>query len=266
MDIQRLKKRKKELGLTNQQLAEKANVSLGAVNKIMSGATECPRFDTLYALAEAMDMNFVLTQEILQPDYVREPAVEYCKKKEGEYTVEDYLNLPADVRVELMDGSFYTMAAPGINHQIILKNICLQLELYIREKKGNCMVLPAPVDVQLFNDDKNMVQPDIVILCDLNKTDGKRIYGAPDFIVEIVSPGSKIKDYRLKYDKYIQAGVREYWIVDIEKQRVIVYQYTFEKELDVDIAIYSFQDRVPVGIYAGKAEVDFAAISQQLLY
>ena len=266
MDIERLKKRKKELGLTNRQLAEKANISLGAVNKIFSGATECPRFDTIIALADAMDMNFYMAQELMTPDYVMEAASDYSGKKEGAYTIEDYLKLPSDVRVELIDGSFYTMEAPSINHQLILKNICLQLDQFIAGKKGPCIVLPAPVDVQLFRDDKNMVQPDVVILCDRAKTDGKRIYGAPDLVVEVVSMGSRTKDYRVKLNKYTDAGVREYWIVDMAKERIIVYQFAWEgRELDENISVHTFRDKVPVGIYNGEAEVDFSVISKQLL-
>lgn len=264
MDMERLKKRKKELGLTNQQLAEKANISLGAVNKIMSGATDCPRLDTIIALANAMDMNFYMAQELMKPDFVMEAAPDYLRKPEGEYTVEDYLRLPSDVRVELIDGSFYTMEAPSINHQLIMMDICLQLRTYVAKKKGSCIVLPAPVDVQLFHDDKNMVQPDVVVLCDRDKTDGKRIYGAPDLVVEVVSPGSRTKDYKVKGNKYIDACVREYWLVDPEKQKIIVYLYMPEKD-DIDINLYSFHDKVPVGIYDGEAEVDFAVIAEQLL-
>lgn len=263
MYIERLKKRKKELGLTNKQLAEKSNVSLGTVNKIFSGATENPRFDTLCDLAEAMDMSLFMAQEIMEPDFkVAEAMPGYCPKKEGEYTVEDYLKLPGDVRVELIDGSFYTMEAPTINHQIIISDINLQLTAYVREKKGNCFVLQSPVDVKLFHDNKNMLQPDLLVLCDREKTDGKRIYGAPDMVVEVVSNGSRKKDYKIKFRKYSDAGVREYWLVDMGKRCVIKYMFHPE---DYDVALYSFQDKVPVGIYDGEAEVDFSVISQQML-
>ena len=265
MNIERLKKRKKELGLTNQQLAEKANISLEAVNQIFSDAVECPKLDTIYALAEAMDMNYFTAQELMKPDFVMEAAPNYCRKEEGEYTVEDYLALPSDIRVELIDGSFYTMEAPSINHQLIMKDICYQLDKYVTEKKGPCIVLPAPVDVQLFNDNKNMVQPDVVVLCDMEKTDGKRIYGAPDFVVEVVSPGSTQKDFKVKFNRYSDAGVREYWLVDMAKERIVVYQFSQEKDKSDGIGLYTFRDKVPVGIYNGEAVVDFAVIAEQLL-
>lgn len=98
----------------------------------------------------------------------------------------------------------------------------------------------------LSDDDKNYVEPDILIVCDRSKLDEKGCHGAPDWIIEIVSPGNKSMDYFKKLFQYQAAKVREYWIVDPTKELVMVYK--FEKE---EMEQYSFGDDVPVGIYEG---------------
>jgi len=126
------------------------------------------------------------------------------------------------------------------------------------------MPFVSPIDVQLDCDQKTMVQPDVLILCDLGKIKRKCIYGAPDFIIEILSPGTKKKDTMLKLWKYANAGVREYWYVDLERKRVFVHE--LEKD-DVDlIQIYTFEDEVPVGIFDGKCTVKFADIYESVAF
>ena len=107
-------------------------------------------------------------------------------------------------------------------------------------------MFPAPFAVFLNKDDKNYVEPDISVICDLSKLDDKGCHGTPDWIIEIVSPSSKVIDYMTKLFKYRTAGVREYWIVDIGKQMVTVYG--FEKNV---VEQYSFGEDVPAGIYEG---------------
>ena len=106
--------------------------------------------------------------------------------------------------------------------------------------------MAAPFAVFLNNDDINYVEPDISVICDRSKLDEKGCHGAPDWIIEIVSQSSKSRDYMTKLFKYRTAGVREYWIVDPEKQMVSVYG--FEKDM---VEQYSFSEDVPVGIYEG---------------
>jgi len=131
---------------------------------------------------------------------------------------------------------------------------------YIDRKHGSCFVLAAPVDVQLDCDDRTVVQPDVLILCDPTKFRKGRIFGAPDMVVEVLSKSTSSRDRRLKLVKYRNAGVREYWIVDPDKKRVFVYE--FEKS---DFPrIYGFEDRVPLGIYQGECEVDFSQIYERI--
>ena len=108
-----------------------------------------------------------------------------------------------------------------------------------------------------MKDDKTMVQPDVFVVCDRNKLTGYTVEGAPDLIVEILSPSTKRKDMTIKLNKYLEAGVREYWLVDPEKKKVIVY-LSGDGDLvdDLDVMIYGFDDPVPVMIFDGECVID----------
>ena len=180
------------------------------------------------------------------------------EKKPGEYTVDDYYSWPEGERIELIDGVIYDMAAPTDVHQLITLEMGSVFREYIRQKNGKCIPVVSPIDVQLDEDDKTMVQPDIIIVCDRSKFKNGRIFGAPDLVVEVLSPSTRKNDLFLKLGKYANAGVREYWIINPVKKRVIVYNLMNEEE---DAAtIYTFAGKVPVKIFDGNCEVDFAEI------
>lgn len=163
------------------------------------------------------------------------------------YTEEDYYNLPENVRAELIDGQIYYMAAPSRIHQEILNSINNAIYNYIRSKKGNCKVYPAPFAVKLFkSDDKTIVEPDISVICNPDKLTDRGCTGAPDWIIEIISPSTASHDHIRKLNLYMEAGVKEYWIVDpIEKS---IYVYFLEKD-SFKTRPYTFQDRVNVSIF-----------------
>ncbi len=195
------------------------------------------------------------------PSIVSEALAEYrVQKRQGEYTVEDYLALPDDQRVELIDGMFFVMYAPTYIHQDIGSRICQSFRDYIDGKHGSCYAFVSPIDVQLDCDDRTMVQPDVVIICDPSKLKKGRIFGAPDLIVEILSKSTSKKDRGLKLAKYKRAGVREYWIVDPDWRQIRVYE--FEKS-DTPRE-YEFEETVPVGIYDGDCKVDFSQIYERV--
>ncbi|MZK24598.1 Uma2 family endonuclease [Dorea longicatena] len=177
-------------------------------------------------------------------------------KKQGEYTLKEYEAIPDEYRVELIDGVIYDLNMPTTIHQQLAFEISIKLREYIRQNKGLCMVLPSPVSVQLDEDDRTMIQPDVVICCDREKILQSHVYGAPDMVIEILSPSTRKKDMGLKLKKYITARVREYWMVDPDKKKVVVYDLE-HNELP---AIYGFEDQVPVNIFAGKCQIDFSEI------
>lgn len=171
------------------------------------------------------------------------------------YTIKDIYALPEGQRAELINGQLYNMAPPSRKHQRISGELFTLINNYIREHKGSCEVDIAPFAVFLMKDDHNYVEPDISVICRPENLTEKGCFGAPDWIIEVVSPSSRRMDYFIKLFKYRTAGVREYWIVDPEKDRITVY--SFESE---DSAEYSFSDSVKAGIFQD-LEIDFSSIS-----
>ena len=176
------------------------------------------------------------------------------QKTYDEYTIEDIYNLPDGQRAELIDGQIYYMAPPSRRHQRIILSLSRQIADYIDAKNGTCEVDIAPFAVFLNEDDKTYVEPDISVICDSDKLTDQGCNGAPDWIIEIVSPGSRRMDYFTKLFKYRTAGVREYWLVDPIKNFVIVYN--FDRS---DSEQYTFADTIKAGIY-DDLYIDFSTI------
>ena len=162
------------------------------------------------------------------------------------YTEDDYYNLPENVRAELIEGQIYYQAAPSRIHQKILNFLNTEINIYIRSKKGSCEVYPAPFAVKLFKDRKTIVEPDISVICDKDKLTDRGCTGAPDWIIEIISPGNSGDDYIRTLNLYANAGVREYWIVDPIKKRILVYHLE-ESKFEMDT--YTFHDKIKANIY-----------------
>ena len=253
MTIDEMRQKKKEKGYTYVQIADLSGVPLGTVQKVFSGETEKPRYDTLLALEQLFTDTPVLRESALYKHNGRD-------ERNGRYTLDDYYALPDEQRVELIDGYFYDMSSPTFGHQSIGGEIHRQIANYIMEHGGDCRPFIAPVDVQLDCDNKTMVQPDVGIVCDPSKIKRFGIYGAPDFLVEVISPSTKKKDYALKLSKYMEAGVREYWILDFRQEKILVYFF----ESDIYPVIYGFDQPVPVNIYDGNLKIDFSNIARWL--
>lgn len=191
---------------------------------------------------------------------IKEAAPSYGNwKKQGEYTIDDYYALPEDVRVELIDGVFYFTAAPSIVHQDIAFTVHTVLHNYIREKKKPCKVYEAALDVQISCDNRTMVQPDVLVVCDRDKLRKYGIYGAPDFVLEVLSKSTRKKDMTVKLNKYFEAGVKEYWIIDPDKELLITYH--FEKEQKTP-HVYPLEGGVPVAITGDELQIDLGMIAE----
>ena len=177
------------------------------------------------------------------------PARKPTVKKTQRYTYADYCTWGDDERWELIDGIAYAMApAPSQSHQRISRDVLLQIGQFLRGKQ--CEVFGAPFDVRLNADtkDNTVVQPDLLVVCDQSKLDGKACVGAPDMIVEILSPSTELRDKLVKFKLYLQAGVREYWIVDPNKKMVTVH---ILKNGEYMTNVYGEDDHVPVHVLEG---------------
>ena len=189
------------------------------------------------------------------PELHESGAAARLPEDEGLYTYADYYSWDDDKRWELIDGVAYAMAAPTAAHQRISRELISQFHGFLRGKP--CEVFSAPFDVRLFanqddetdESDDTVVQPDLLVVCDSSKlSDGRSCKGAPDLVVEILSPSTASRDRIVKLQKYLEAGVREYWIVDPNAQTVRVFllkdgKFTRRKYGETDI--------VPVTVLPG---------------
>ncbi|MBR4344484.1 MAG: Uma2 family endonuclease [Lachnospiraceae bacterium] len=289
MTIDEMIAKKKEYGFSCEYIADKSRVPLSTVQKIFSKITTAPRRKTLEALwavfAQAENTNRhnkikgcsedLVLEDGTELNCVREDAsdygsvdgssalkVRYLSKEDNTKTLDDYLALPEGTRVELIDGVFYDMASPVLVHQRISGLIFATINNYIAANKGSCVPFDAPTDVQLDCDNKTIVQPDILVVCNRDKLQGHRVVGAPDFIVEVLSPSNWHHDVVRKLRKYKNAGVREYWIVNPENLTVLVYDFS---KSDM-VTEYSFNDEVPINIWDGKCKINFKEIFEQISF
>ena len=280
MTIDEIRRKKKEFGYSNEKIAELSGLPLSTVQKVLSGTTRSPRRSTILALEsvfpkETASFSYGNTES--RPKYyVREPSSAYSVPhylpdtpqdrfpNQGSYTIEDYLALPDDQRVELIDGVFYDMSAPTTPHQVITMRLTVQLFNFISANHGQCMVFAAPTDVQLDCDDKTIVQPDVFVVCDRSKLNKARLFGAPDFAIEVLSPSTRSKDILIKTAKYMKAGVKEYWQIDPQNETIVKYIFlppdSENPEGNIKINIFGFSDSVPVTIFNDECVINFKEI------
>jgi len=276
MTIEEMKKQKKKLGYTNRKIAEETGIPLGTVQKIFAGVTRSPRWEKLQALEQLLkeeDHPSVSLPDQRQrvPSMVREGGLYAWKQpddrdpsggkdpRQGTYTVDDYMSLPDDRRVELIDGFLYDMASPSLLHQAILRELVMQFYRCM-EDHPDCELFFAPSDVQLGKNRRTVVQPDLYVFCGRELRHNDMLREAPDFIIEVVSPANPEHDKFRKLNKYRFAGVREYWIVDPQTRKITVYRL----EQDLDPEVYGFTDTVVVGISEGSCRIDFADITKRV--
>lgn len=174
-------------------------------------------------------------------------------------TLEQYEAFPEEKRVEVFEGIVYDMASPSQIHQSISMQLSTVINNYILRKKGPCSIFSAPFDVKLSDKPLIIVQPDIMVICDKDKLDEKRCNGAPDFIIEIVSPGNPTDDYIRKLYYYKNYGVREYWIVDPRRKTITVNYF----EGNIVSVQYPFDSIIKVNIY-DDLFINFSEISNML--
>ena len=170
------------------------------------------------------------------------------------YTVEDWLSWDEDVRAELLEGKLIMLAQPTVRHQRILREINGQLWQFLIGKP--CEVFMAPFGVRLFENEDTAFEPDIVVICDKEKLDERICRGAPDMVIEILSPSTARMDRGQKYIKYQKAGVREYWIVDPDLN---LLQAGVLKDGSYITTVFEANDIAPVTVLEG-CEINLADV------
>jgi Uma2 family endonuclease len=182
------------------------------------------------------------------------------------YTYADYLTWMDDVRRELYDGLIKLMTpAPSRMHQKISTNLTRVFSNFLIHK--NCEVYHAPSDVRFPKDRKSIddklvytvLQPDLYVVCDLSKLDDRGCLGAPDLIIEIISPKNSKRDTRDKFEIYQEHGVREYWIVGPNDETVYVFVLDESGKFQL-VGMYAEDDKIPVNIFNGDLKVDLTEV------
>lgn len=275
MTIAEMIEKKRELGMNNEMISEASGVPLSTVQKVFGGITKSPRKLTIQAIEKALRSEeeksnekdksrteYETAERLSGNPSLRESAGNYnVLPKERKYTIDDYYALPEDRRVELIDGVIYDMAAPSGMHQRIIGDLHILFRECADQHGMPCEVFLSPFDVRLDRDNYTMVQPDLLVICGEYDVEGSiRYEGAPDLVIEVLSPSSRTKDQLLKLYKYSNAGVREYWIVDPKYKIVTVHR--FEEE-EYTPQKYDFEDQIPVGISWGKCVIDFARVGKR---
>lgn len=186
--------------------------------------------------------------------------------QEKRYTPEEFYSMDLPGRCELINGRIFIgendewykggdiidmSPAPNYVHQQLVGELHIEIGNYIRKHKGKCKVFTAPADVKIKD---STVQPDVFVTCDPSKIDGQNHNGAPDWVIEVLSQSNSRRDTVEKLYLYREGGVREYWIVDPEGRRVIVYPFEECSPPKMSLIMYTFEDTIDVNIYKDASE------------
>ena len=269
MTIEEMKRIKQEKGYSVADISDLTGLPIGTITKIFSGQTVNPRRATVEALEKLfleenhggrMNRNIMYDfgRSLPEANMVCEAAISYGApiRKQGEYTVVDLEKMEDHLRVELIDGVLYDMAPPTVTHSRISLYLYRTAAEYIDRKGGNCEAFPDGVGVFLDDSDTNCLIPDFSIVCDGSIIQEKGICGAPDFVLEILSPSSEIRDTVIKKKKYMESGVREYWIIDRKRRSVYIHLKD-----DPYGRIHPLSGKLGTAIYNGELEIDLDRIA-----
>ena len=254
MTIKEMQERKQELGYSNQYLSRMSGVPEPTIQKIFSGHTKSPRQATIRQLEKVLQPHRDAEKTPgsgyrysdaarTEPLVVSDAQAAYVVQKKV-HTIDEIYALPEGIHAELIDGQIYYMASPTRMHQEITGEMYLAVANHIKASGGSCKVYIPPFAVFLFGDDSTYLEPDLTVVCNPDKLNDKGCVGAPDWIVEVLSPSSRRMDRILKMLKYRMAGVREYWIIDPDTRTVNVFLFNTDNEAEEQAQLYSFEDDI----------------------
>lgn len=297
MTIEEMNQIREELHLTYQDICFDSGVPISTVQKILGGITKNPRIETMRKLEETLRRKKYLhdsqrntiagaqnrsngtefyREETRPAGMLRETPSIYgiggntARRDAHVWTAAEREALPPERRTELIDGVLYDMASPRLSHQRVIMDIYNQFYECMKLHPSECQVYMSPADVCLDRDEYTMLVPDLFIVCARDKLTEKNVQGAPDFVMEVLSPSTSASDKFIKLRKYCEAGVREYWIVDIKQRIVTVYTAGDDPDGEEDgfhnytPTLYTFSDHIPVYISDGKCEIDMNLVREDL--
>lgn len=249
------------LGITQKELALISGVHQADISNIERGLAN-PSIETVGKLVRAMDRHLdfdfktksELDDELIVPGNLAMYLASW--KRQGDYCVQDIMDLPEGIHAELIDGVIYDMASPTTEHQRVAGNMYYRFRQYIEENKGNCEVFIAGMGVVMEESDKYLFEPDMTIVCNPDNI-GQRLITTPDFVLEITSPSNASRDYRLKASVYRKMGVREYWLIDLQRECLIIYDYINDME-----ELHRFTETVGVKIYDNRLKINLAELTK----
>lgn len=244
--------------LSRKQISEATDISYTTLTDWIKARTY-PRMEAIEKLSYYFHIHpkeFFLDIE-KTPD-IRDRVIAYAErhnirmdsKDDLLHTADEYFKTPEGYPVELIRGRFVPCAnSPSLRHQSIVSDLSFVLQSYIHQKKGKCKLFTGPVDVKFNTKEDTVLVPDIIIICDPKKITPHYCDGAPDLVIEVLSPSTKKKDEKDKLSIYEECGVKEYWMVDYETNTVrVLCRSHSNKAFDSD-KTYAFSDAIPVGIY-----------------
>lgn len=289
MTVDQMRRLKQEYGLSYETISKETGVPYSTVSKILMGITKSPRQNTIARMSayfrklqrfpesetQAGDTDSgdpAAGERLQEKDFLLDPESAVVRipgaHTDRLVTFSERESLPEQHRTELIDGVLYDMAAPQMQHQDLIRLMSRQIDDCIRRSGDQCRVYFAPSDVVLKETDPaTVLQPDLDVICHRDRIRDGRYYGAPKFVIEVLSPSTKRKDLTVKLQKYADAGVSEYWMVDPDGKKVIVCDLEScrdEGNPSDMIYLYGFEHTVPVLSSGGTCFVDFAAISRDM--
>ncbi len=253
-----LKRRKKALKLTTEQVAYMAELPVSTVSKIMTGETKNPSYVTVEKIDEVLAKEERMARAEAYKEAIREKLEShpeetmYLKHEEYEnMTVDELSDFGEDRYVELLNGKLIISERPWMNHVRLVEKIGYDVDSFIEKNDAEGEAFSTGLNVFLGERKDTLLIPDVLVVLDDSKIVERGIVGAPDWVVEVTTEGTRHRDYNSKMHKYMECGVREYWVDDSEKEKVSV----FINGEPMMVHVYTFDDHIPVGIYDGKLEI-----------
>lgn len=245
MTVEEMIRKKEETGYSLKKISESSGVPVVTLQKIFAGKTEHPRRNTLNAIEKV----FLLKKE----EYSMDSSFDFSGCGDGLRRKNSLW--------EVVDGMGYELDIPETMHQEIVSYIHMCLYQYVRTKEYVCKIYTFPISVYPEDDTDTILRPDLFLVSEENKIRKNGVYTAPDFVLEVLSRETRKKDMSVKLQKYVSSGVKEYWMLDPDQEKLVVYNFMEE---DFFPCVYTLQEKIPVALWNGELKIDLEPVKSIL--